>query len=272
MAARLALLALCLGVAGAAQAQLGKATQEELSRNGNGPGPVPGGVSAATLIKVQDTLPPADARDFSGTWRIVRAAGVSAAAAASAGTAPAASADSAPPASADSAPPAQLDAPASGAPGQLPNGILCLPIAGTSVGVDGPLLLLQSPTMIYWVAEQGHLVRRIYIGGQHQTASAPNYLGDALAHYEGDTLVIETVGLRRLPPGGRMIEHWAKSADRKQIDMTIDDVDANGAAIGVTRRQSISWRPGEQVMEWMCEDYNDEWLPGGSEFHDQVGR
>lgn len=246
---------LCLSGSALAHGQLGKATQEELSRNGNGPGPVPGGVSAATLIKVEDTPPSQDTRDFSGTWRIVRPATGSAASAAQAGSTPA----------------GQVTSPA-GTPGQLPNGILCLPVPGTTVGVDGPLLILQSPTMIYWVAEQGHLVRRIYLDGSHAAQSKPNYYGDAAAHFEGDALVVETTGLKTLPPGGRMIEHWVRSADRRQIDMTIDDVDSQGKAIGTTRRQSVSWRPGEQVMEWMCEDYNDEWLPGGSEFHDQVGR
>jgi hypothetical protein len=34
---------------------------------------------------------------------------------------------------------------------------------------------------------------------------------------------------------------------------------------------TLGWRTGDQVLEWMCEDYNDEWLPGGADFNDQVG-
>jgi hypothetical protein len=154
----------------------------------------------------------------------------------------------------------------------LPDRILCLPSAGTTVGVDGPLLLVQTPGQITWAAEEMHVIRRIFLTGSHTPGLQPSYLGEAVGHWDGDTLVVETVGLKALPPGARMIERWTRSADGRTIAMTITNVDANGATIGTPRTQNVSWRPGEAVLEWMCEDFNDEWLPGGADFADQVGR
>src|SRR5450631_487710 len=159
------------------------------------------------------------------------------------------------------------------APGRLPDRILCMPQADSLyVGVDGPTLLAQTDDEIVWAAEEMHHIRRIFLRGGHTANLTPNFLGEAIGTWDGDTLVVETTGLKRLPAGAKLVERWTKSADGALITIEAGNVDAQGQPIGAPRTLRLGWAAGQQVMEWMCEDYNDEWLPGGSDFDDQVAR
>jgi hypothetical protein len=51
-------------------------------------------------------------------------------------------------------------------------------------------------TMIY---EQDHEVRRVRMNQQHPRAVKPSWYGDSVGHYEGDTLVIDTIGQKSGP-------------------------------------------------------------------------
>jgi hypothetical protein len=241
-------------------AQLARPTAEELQRTGNGPGPVPGAPPSVATPVLKDIPPPADRRDFSGIWRQARM------------TPPPGS--QRPPGAAPPTPPAAP--PAAGGsppiPGRLPDRVLCLPTAGTTIGVDGPLLITQTPSQITWAAEEMHVIRRIFLRGNFTPDFKPNYLGEAIGHFEGDALVVETRGLKSLPAGAKQLERWTKSSDGRTIEMQIAVVAADGSAIGTPRTQRAVWRPGEEVLEWMCEDYNDEWLPGGADYQDQVNK
>lgn len=226
-----------------AHGQVGKATPEELSRTGNGPGPVPGGADVDRGATIGDVPPSTDLRDFSGTWRVE-------------GTRPSAE---------------EIAAQAASTPrGGLSDRILCLPESGTKVGRDGPLLIVQTPEQITWAAEEMHTIRRIFLQGGHTRSFKPNYLGEAVGHWEGNTLVVETRSLKRLAAGAKLIERWTKSADGRTFQMQIAQVDGEGKPIDAMPTQTLQWRGGEEVLEWMCEDYNDEWLPGGADYSDQV--
>jgi len=48
-------------------------------------------------------------------------------------------------------------------------------------------------TMIYRV---DHQVRRVRMNASHPANAKPSYFGDSVGHYEGDTLVIDTVGIK----------------------------------------------------------------------------
>jgi hypothetical protein len=246
-------LALACAV-GVANAQLGQATPEELSRTGNGPGPVPGNRPPGA-VAAPSVPPSADPRDFSGTWRM----------AGGPGGGPPGPGPRPPGAPGPGGPPpgfVEQKLP----PGALSDRILCLPQPGPTIGVDGPLLLIQTRQQITWVAEEMHHLRRIYLTGEPSKNLKPSFLGEAFGRWDGNTLVVETGSLKRLQPGAKMVERWTKSADGSRIDMTITDVDASGAPLGKARSQALVWRPGQQVLEWICEDNNDEWLPGGSEY------
>jgi hypothetical protein len=84
--------------------------------------------------------------------------------------------------------------------------------------------------------------------------------------------VVETAGMKSLPPGAKMVERWTRSADGRMLEMKIGTVDASGKALGIVRTQNLVFRSGDQIYEWICEDYNEEWLPGGADYDNRVGR
>jgi hypothetical protein len=252
-AACLMLLGLVAGPV--AYAQVGKPTAEELNRRNNGPGPVPG-AARANQVTLSDEPPSSDPRDFSGTWRAGRPGGPAGAGGPRPGGPPGAGAPGGPPGATSG--------------GKLSPRVVCVPPDGTTAGIDGPLLIVQSAGQITWAAEEMHSIRRIYLTGSFTPDFKPNFLGEAIGHWDGNTLVVETRGLKGLPAGARMIEQWNKSADGRQIQMSIQQQDASGVALGAARTQLLNWAPGDKLLEWMCEDYNDEWLPGGQDYNDQV--
>jgi len=61
------------------------------------------------------------------------------------------------------------------------------------------LQLLQEPNQITMLYEQDHEVRRIRMNKSHPAKVTPSWYGDSVGHYEGDTLVIDTVGQKSGP-------------------------------------------------------------------------
>jgi len=58
------------------------------------------------------------------------------------------------------------------------------------------LQMLQQPDRITMLYEQDHEVRYVRMNQPHPAHVKPSWYGDSVGHYEGDTLVIDTVGTR----------------------------------------------------------------------------
>jgi hypothetical protein len=56
--------------------------------------------------------------------------------------------------------------------------------------------IIQQPDKITFFYEEDHEVRRVRLNEPHRTPVTPSWYGDSVGHYEGDTLVIDTVGVR----------------------------------------------------------------------------
>jgi hypothetical protein len=56
--------------------------------------------------------------------------------------------------------------------------------------------LVQQPDRVTMLYSGDHEVRRVRLNQQHQSPLKPSWYGDSIGHYEGDTLVIDTVGIR----------------------------------------------------------------------------
>jgi len=72
----------------------------------------------------------------------------------------------------------------------------CLP-AGVPVFdlLPGPHLIVQTPTEVIFLEEQGQQVRHVYLDVPHSNTILPSWYGESIGRYEGDTLIIDTIGL-----------------------------------------------------------------------------
>jgi hypothetical protein len=56
--------------------------------------------------------------------------------------------------------------------------------------------LLQQPDKVTMLYDEDHEVRRVRMNQPHPAQLTPSWYGDSVGHYDGDTLVIDTVGMK----------------------------------------------------------------------------
>src|SRR6266481_8248563 len=56
--------------------------------------------------------------------------------------------------------------------------------------------IFQQPDHILMVYRQGHELRHVRMNAPHPAQVTPSWYGDSVGHYEGNTLVIDTVGIK----------------------------------------------------------------------------
>lgn len=61
--------------------------------------------------------------------------------------------------------------------------------------IFGLVQFLQTPDQITILYERDHQVRRVYMNQKHSDEPVPDWYGESVGHYEGDSLVIDTIGL-----------------------------------------------------------------------------
>ena len=58
-----------------------------------------------------------------------------------------------------------------------------------------PLYFIQSTKMVLMINQENLDVRRIYLNVPHSAPVIPSWFGESVGHYEGDTLVVDTIGM-----------------------------------------------------------------------------
>ena len=72
----------------------------------------------------------------------------------------------------------------------------CWPGGVPFVFTGGAILILQQPDKIVILYNYDHQVRHVRLNASHPVHVTPTWFGDSVGHYEGDTLVIDTVGIK----------------------------------------------------------------------------
>ena len=75
-------------------------------------------------------------------------------------------------------------------PSGVPN-VLTLP---------APIQILQLPDKVVLLYQRDHQVRHVYFGRTHSDHVTPSWYGDSAGRYEGDTLVVDTIGMNAKTP------------------------------------------------------------------------
>lgn len=150
----------------------------------------------------------------------------------------------------------------------------------TPYGVD--IVDIPETKVIYLLDVGGpHTIRTIYMDGrEHPKDLLPTAYGHSVGHWEGDTLVVDTVGFNEKfwldragsPHTDRM--HVTEKFTRTglltmQYEYTVDDPNAYTAPW--TKVANVQFRPDQELFEYICQDNNlgSELMVGGGEFVDR---
>jgi len=101
----------------------------------------------------------------------------------------------------------------------------------------GNIYFLQTPKEVLIIFDADAQVRHVYLNVPHLAKPKPSWYGESVGHYEGDALVVDTIGLNdktfidnyRTPHTEKLhvTERWRLigNGDRLEVAMTIDDPD-----------------------------------------------
>ena len=89
--------------------------------------------------------------------------------------------------------------------------------------------VVQGKNKVWIIYSRDHHVRHVYLNAKHSSDTKRTWLGNSVGHYEGDTLVIDTIGQNDKTETDRfgtphsdqihVIERYRLSADGKQLDV-----------------------------------------------------
>jgi hypothetical protein len=128
-----------------------------------------------------------------------------------------------------------------------------------------PFVMVQTPNRIVIMYEGGaHVWRQVWMDGRaYPKDPNPNWLGHSIGHWDGETLIIDSVGFNDntwLDDAGHphteklhVIERFARTGPvTMKYDVVIDDPGAYTRSW--TSGNTISFHPGERLAEDICLD------------------
>ncbi len=147
----------------------------------------------------------------------------------------------------------------------------CLPFGlMRSMNSPDPIQIMQSPKYVALLYEQNTWFHVIPIDKKH-CDGVPTWFGDSVGHWDGDTLVVDTVnfnGRTRLDTIGHphsdalhVIERFTRTdANHIGYEVTIDDPKIFTKPWA--NKRTFTLRPDWEIMEYSCEENNKDLYEG----------
>jgi hypothetical protein len=130
----------------------------------------------------------------------------------------------------------------------------------------GSLFVIQSPKEVTLVFDGNAETRHIYLNVPHAANAKPSWYGDSVGHYEGDTLVVDTIALNtktfvdayRTPHTDKLhvTERWRLIDNGKTLEvvMSVDDPDTYNQPWQAVKRYA---QGKKDLVENICAENND---------------
>jgi hypothetical protein len=143
----------------------------------------------------------------------------------------------------------------------LPNGILF-------TGFFLPYKFVQTPTLLI-ILDEADLPRQVFLDGrEHPKDPNPSFMGHSIGRWEGDTLVVDTIGINDrtwLNMAGlphteqmRVVERYRRpDLGHLETEITVDDPGAYKKPWTMKRVTSLAPKDVE-IMEWVCTENNKD--------------
>ena len=144
-------------------------------------------------------------------------------------------------------------------------GVRCLPSGiPEKLNIPDGLKVVDTPDLLVFLYESRTIYRQVFKDGRPLPKDAqPTWMGYSVGHWEGDTLVVETIGqngktwldMRGLPgtESLKVIERYTRpNIGRMDIDVTIEDPMAYTKPWSV----KLQWKliPDTDLIESICEE------------------
>jgi hypothetical protein len=140
----------------------------------------------------------------------------------------------------------------------------CLPEGVPAMmGATFPMEILESPGQVTIIQEAYNQVRRVFLNAKPIAPedAEPRYAGHSTGRWEGDTLVIDTVGVRE---GSRFrnVPHSANMRVRERLRLVNDEILENQVTIEDPEYLATPWTwtwmykrwPTYRIEEYVCDD------------------
>ena len=144
------------------------------------------------------------------------------------------------------------------------------PLGATPISIvmqqseHGPMELIQLPGRVWILSEFPHTTRHVFTDGRpHSKDPDPSFSGESIAHWEGDTLVVDTIGVDHRVMN---MEQWHPSEKQRLTErftrtsknyLTYDLVIEDPLVLAkpfhyVTRTWSLAQDPNDAWTEYLC--------------------
>jgi len=153
--------------------------------------------------------------------------------------------------------------------------VLCIPPGVPRVWTEPyPFEIITLPQRVLVIYEYQHLIRQIYTDGRdHPKDLTPTYMGNSVGKWEGNTLVVDTIGFNdktwidgtKHPHSDAL--HVVERIQRVghevlKVDITIDD--PKTYVKSWTAQRIFDLKPGWEISEQVCEENNTYLFPPDS--------
>jgi len=127
-----------------------------------------------------------------------------------------------------------------------------------------PLKIIQTPSVVMVLYEENTVFRQIFLDGRRPVEDAvPRYMGYSTGRWDGDALVVDTVGFsdhhwldamgHPLTAQLRLTERFRRpTAGHLEIEVTVDDPGAYTRPFSYTIKSTLM--PDEDLLEYFCAD------------------
>lgn len=139
----------------------------------------------------------------------------------------------------------------------------CRPGNGIAIGADlFPAEIIQGKDKIVILNEELRGRWVIHMNRGHRNDIEDTYFGDSVGHWEGDTLVVDTTGLRATfgiagmySDKARIVSRLRKIDGGQKLELTTTTYDPETYMQPFEGDKSTSyWHPGVQMLEFQCEE------------------
>jgi hypothetical protein len=135
----------------------------------------------------------------------------------------------------------------------------------TYMEYGGPFYFIQTPKEVLILASEDSQVRHVYMDVPHMKDPKPSWYGESVGHYEGDTLIVDTIGQNtktfvdqfRTPHTEKLqvIERWhmINGSKSMEVEVTVEDPGTFYQPWKAVIRYDRAQIP---VEEWICVEGN----------------